>query len=157
MVWWWKQESGHFLLSMLMCADQRRDSDDTREEMKRCGRQLLQAQQGGVGPAGQQVGFSGSVTKVTAVLPFFFQFFFNVACLPPNLPPSLIASFPSQAEQTQGSVWDEASRCFLLDPCSSFCNTVPPIKTGNASVCHQGASPEASVAEIRKSTQRLEM
>lgn len=114
---------------------------------------------------------SGGVTTVTAVS--FFPFFLK-CCLPPTyissfpsslLPPhSLIPSLPPQAQQSHVFNWDKASRRHLrLNPGalvpqrSSFCNSIPPIKTGNTSVCHQGASPETTRPEIRESSQRVEM
>lgn len=108
---------------------------------------------------------SGGVTTVTAVC--FFPFFLNVACHPPILPhpphPS-IPSLPPQAQQSQVFIWDKASHRHLrLNPGalvprrSSFCNSIPRIKIGNTSVCHQGASPETTRPEIRESSQRVEM
>lgn len=104
---------------MLMCADQRRDSDNTSEEMNQCGRQLLQAQQvgGGVGPTGQQVGFTGSVTTVTAVLPFSFSMLpvSHLMFHPPSFPGS-----PHRQNKLQFLSETSCSSTHVLGPGTHF-------------------------------------
>lgn len=74
----------------------------------------------------------------------------------PSSPPSFIPSLPPQAQETLVFFWDKAScRRLRLNPdalvpqCFAFWNSIPPIKTGNTGVCHQGASPENTRPEIR--------
>lgn len=113
-------------------------------------------------PPASRLGSAG-VTTVTAVS--FFPFFFKM--LPAThlyFPPPLISSRTPQAKQSHVFNWDKASRRHrrlnpgaLVPRRSSFCNSIPPIKTGNTSVCHQGASLETTRPEIRESSQRVEM